>query len=352
MTPAHNIYIHVPYCMSKCNYCAFFSRACAMPDWDKYCGEIVSEIEFWATKLGKITVPTIFFGGGTPSLMPVKIFATIMDSLRKYFCIMPDAEITMESNPGTLDAARLNDFISAGINRLSVGVQSFNDDKLRFLGRRHNAADARQLISAAMQRGLRVSGDFIYGMPGDTVHDVIETCHQINDMGLRHCSLYELTIEPGTPFAKMNLDMPTNEEMAEMYMAIGENLALPRYEVSNYAAPNQECRHNQNVWDGAPYIGIGRGAAGRIYIAGQWYEQLGANARFEKINSDARATEKIITGMRTMRGVKLTTDVIGAISRDFVAAHPDLIETKPDGRIAATQKGLLILDDLLVNLCR
>lgn len=322
-----------------------------MPDWDKYCGEIVSEIKFWATKLGKIHVPTIFFGGGTPSLMPVKIFATIMDNLRTHFFVAPDAEITLESNPGTLDARRLKDFVNAGINRLSVGVQSFNDDKLRFLGRRHDAATARQLISAAMERRLRVSADFIYGMPGDTVRDVIETCNQINDMGLEHCSLYELTIEPGTPFAKMNLNMPTNAEMAEMYMAIGENLALPRYEVSNYAAPTQECRHNQNVWDGEPYIGIGHGAAGRICIAGQWYEQLGANARFAEINSHARATEKIITGMRTMRGVKLTRDVIGAINQDFISAHPDLIETKPNGRIAATQKGLLILDDLLVNLC-
>ena len=135
MTFAHNIYIHVPFCISKCNYCAFFSRACATPDWDSYTNGIIREIDYWTEKLGKIDVPTIFFGGGTPSLMPTEYFAKIMNQLYAKFNIEPDTETTLESNPKTIDSKRLDEFISLGVNRISIGVQSLNDDELKFLGR-------------------------------------------------------------------------------------------------------------------------------------------------------------------------------------------------------------------------
>lgn len=351
MNMPHNIYIHVPFCRSKCNYCAFFSHACANPDWGEYRRAIISEINHWADTLGPVDVPTIFFGGGTPSLMPSGCFTAIMDCITQRFNVPHDCEVTLESNPGTLDAAKLGEFISAGVRRLSVGVQSLDDKKLQFLGRTHSATDARRLLNSATQRGIRVSADFIYGIPGDTVDDVINMCNQINDLGLRHCSLYELTIEAGTPFARMNLNMPDNTEMADMYNAITANLNLAWYEVSNYAAIGDECRHNQNVWDGAPYIGIGRGAAGRIFLDGTWYEQMGAGTQFTEMSTTARATEKIITGMRTIRGVARTPDVNDIIDTHYIGAHPDLITLTPD-RIAPTQKGMLILDDLLVNLVK
>jgi oxygen-independent coproporphyrinogen-3 oxidase len=151
----------------------------------------------------------------------------------------------------------------------------------------------------------------------------------------------------------MNPTMPRNQEMAAMYQAVGRTLDLPRYEVSNYAAPGQECRHNQNVWDGRPYIGIGPGAAGRPYIDGIWYEQIGANGAIKKMDPNARALEKLITGMRTIRGVALTDDVRGVIDLDFAAGHPELVKIGPDDKImSATPKGMLILDDLLVNLVK
>lgn len=350
MTAPHNIYIHVPFCMSKCNYCAFFSRACNAPDWDAYVSGIAKEINTWGERLGHIDVPTVFFGGGTPSLMPIAVFEKIMIALRANFNLAQDAEITLESNPGTLDTAKLHEFISLGVNRLSVGVQSFDDARLRFLGRRHSAYDAKKLLDAAMACNIRVSGDFIYGLPGDTVRDVIKTCRQINDLNLTHCSMYELTIEENTPFGKMNLDMPSNDEMADMYCAIADNLHIPRYEVSNYATTGNECRHNQNVWDGAPYIGIGMGAAGRVYMNNTWYEQRGANAEFTPMTERDRAIEKAITGMRTMRGLKLSPDVLGIINTDFINAHPELITQTADGRIVATNASLLILDDLMVQL--
>lgn len=351
MTNPHNIYIHVPFCMSKCNYCAFFSRACPNPDWHAYTDGILTEIDYWAAKLGKIDVPTIFFGGGTPSLMPTKHFAEIMAHIRNHFNVMRDAEITIESNPGTLDATRLDEFISTGVNRLSIGVQSLNDDELKFLGRRHSVADAMRLIDAAQCRNIRVSADFIYGMPGHSAKTVEKLCRDINKIGLHHCSMYELTIEPNTPFGKMNLQMPSNDDMAEMYSTIGETLNLPRYEVSNYATPGHECRHNQNVWDGNAYIGIGRGAAGRIFMNDTWYEQLGNGERFEPMTPSARATEKILTGLRTTRGLLLAPDVENALNIEYAKQHSELLEIV-NGRIRTTKSGMLILDDLLLNLVK
>ena len=351
MTIAHNIYIHVPFCISKCNYCAFFSRACASPDWETYTNGILSEIDSWADKLGKISVPTIFFGGGTPSLMPTKSFAKIIEQLQRRFNVAPNTEITLESNPGTIDAIRLDEFIANGVNRLSVGVQSLNDDELAFMGRCHNAHDALKLLNTAQSRDIRVSADFIYGLPGHNAKSVEKLCHDINKLGLHHCSMYELTIEPATPFGKMNLQMPTNDEMADMYNAITNTLNLPRYEVSNYATPGNECQHNQNIWDGAAYIGLGTGAAGRVFMENTWYEQLGGGIKFEQMPDTDRAIEKVLTGMRTMRGVALAKDVKNVLNLEYATAHPEFI-TFADNRMRATDAGLMILDDLLTDLIK
>ena len=196
----HNLYIHVPFCRSKCKYCAFFSHACSNPDWNKYVNDICQEINFWATILGCINIPTIFFGGGTPSLMPPKFFEQIMNCICKNFNVDKDCEITLESNPGTLDANKLKSFVAKGVNRLSVGMQSLDDDELLFLGRTHNAAQSLQLLEMAKNMGLRVSADFIYGLPNHNVKSIENLCKQINKLGLTHVSLYELTIEKNTSF--------------------------------------------------------------------------------------------------------------------------------------------------------
>lgn len=351
MNNPHNIYIHVPFCAAKCRYCAFFSRACAAPDWDSYTAKIIAEIEHFSKILGNITVPTIFFGGGTPSLMPTKNFAKIIDAIHKNFAVATNAEITIEANPGTLDDKKLGEFCVTGVNRLSIGVQSFDDEKLKFLGRIHTAREARDLIDYGLRRGIRVSADFIYGLPGENAADVIRTCNKINKIGIQHCSLYELTIEPNTPFGKMNLDMPDNETMAEMYIAISENLNLPRYEVSNYAKPGYECRHNQNVWDGEPYIGIGDGAAGRVFLNGVWYEELGGGKLFQPMTNDARAIERVITGMRTMRGMRVDDSVKKILNLEFAKSHSDMITFSND-RMIATDAGILVLDDLIEKLVK
>ena len=351
MSVAHNIYIHVPFCMAKCKYCAFYSLACKNPDWQKYADNICDELKFWADKLGRTDVPTVFFGGGTPSLMPINVFEQIMKVLREYFNLSENCEITLESNPGTLDRNKLADFVSNGINRLSVGVQSLNDDELLFLGRIHNVHQATDLLDAAGDMGLRVSADFIYGLPHQSEKSVADMCKNINELGLQHVSLYELTIEKNTPFGKMNLDMPNNETMAKMYMSISDVLNLPRYEVSNYAIAGQECRHNQNIWAGDAYIGIGRGGAGRVHMDNVWYDEMGGFERFEIIDDATRATEKILTGMRTIRGVKLDKDVRAQIDFDWVNRNKNLVVEK-NNYLYATNQGLLVLDNLLLDLIK
>lgn len=351
MNKAHNLYIHVPFCMSKCNYCAFYSVACQSPDWTKYADAICKELDFWSEKLGKINIPTIFFGGGTPSLMPVSIFEQIIDCINRKFSVNKDCEITLESNPGTLDKEKLSGFVQNGVNRLSVGVQSLNDMELKFLGRRHDVKTAMNLLENAMNIGLRVNADFIYGLPNQSVQNVVDLCKGINTLGLSHVSMYELTIEANTPFGKMNLDMPDNEEMAQMYNMIPQVLSLPRYEVSNYAKPGSECQHNVNVWSGEAYIGVGQGAAGRVYFNNTWFEQRGNWELFNEISDDVRATEKILTGMRTMRGVKLSEDVKNKLDFDWINSHKDLVE-KTGEYLHTTNTGLLILDDIIVDIVK
>ncbi|MCL1892208.1 MAG: radical SAM family heme chaperone HemW [Alphaproteobacteria bacterium] len=359
MVVPHNIYIHVPFCIKKCNYCAFYSTVCSAPDWEDYKNQILSQINFWAGKIGRADVPTIFFGGGTPSLMPTKIFAEIIAALREKFNVAPDCEITIEANPGTLNAARLQEFIAAGVNRISIGVQSLNDEELKFLGRIHDAAAARELIAKAQGAGIRVSADFIYGLPGlspgalakgeQTIADVRAMCREINKLNLEHCSMYELSIEPGTPLARQNLRMPDNEICAQMYEAIGETLSLPRYEVSNYGTP---CKHNANIWDGAPYIGMGQSAAGRVLIDGQWWETK-SGCEGQMLSKRQRATEILMTGLRTARGVKLTPEIRDIIDWGAVelAISNEQLEIK-DNRLSATKNGILLLDNLLVKLVK
>ena len=352
MNVEHNIYIHVPFCISKCNYCAFFSHACTSPDWATYAEKIIHEIKHWHGLLGHVSVPTIFFGGGTPSLIPTKIFAKIMDAIHENFELLNDTEITIEANPKTIDATRLGEFCNIGVNRVSIGTQSFDDDKLKFLGRAHSADDARRLIDIALSQTKNVSADFIYGLPNDSVDDIIKTCNEINKIGLPHCSMYELTIEPDTPLGKKNVQMPTNETMAKMYIAISKTLNLDRYEVSNYAKPGFECRHNQNIWDGAPYIGIGQGAAGRIMLDNVWYEEKGNYELFKPLSDSERAIERVITGMRTKHGVKIDKAINKIIDIEFAKSNPNMIQLGSNDRICAKEAGLMVLDKLIENLVK
>jgi len=204
---------------------------------------------------------------------------------------------------------------------------------------------------SAQNLGLKVSADFIYGLPTHTVDSVKELCKQINKLQLKHVSLYELTIEKNTPFGRQNLKMPTNDQLADMYIAINDNLNLSRYEVSNYSVCGQECMHNKNIWAGQPYIGIGKAAAGRVYMDGIWYEQLGNNELFECMSFHDRAVEKIITGMRTSVGVLLSDEVKECLNWNFITKNSNLLHVDTQ-HICATNKGLLILDEIIEQMVK
>ncbi|MCQ2562095.1 MAG: radical SAM family heme chaperone HemW [Alphaproteobacteria bacterium] len=350
MNPAHNFYIHVPYCLSKCRYCAFYSVP-VIPNWETYANKICDEINFWGQKIGRVVVPTIFFGGGTPSLMPISVFEKIISCINNNFDIAKDCEITIEANPDTLDKDKLNDFIKNGLNRLSIGVQSLNDTELEFLGRHHNVATAVNLINIAQSCNINVSADFIYGLPNQKVEDIQEMCKKINALNLTHVSLYELTIEENTPFGKMQLNMPDNDTMANMYMTVSEYLDLPKYEISNYAKHGYECKHNQNIWYGNAYIGCGPTAAGRPFFDNKWHEQLGNNALLQEMNDDTRAIEKIITGLRTVRGVALTTDVVEQLNWNWIKENNNLVLFN-DKYLYTSDKGMLLLDKIMADLIK
>ena len=341
-----NLYIHVPFCKKKCNYCAFHSTCPDVIDWDGYVDGILGQLD----EFGRITnfdprITTLFFGGGTPSLMPVKYVEKIVGVTTP--APTPAFEFTLEANPKTLDANKLKDWKDLGLTRLSIGMQSFDERDLEFLGRGHTVRDSLELMAAADSLDLRVSADFIYGLPNQTVEDVRRLCKQINESGLKHVSLYELTIEPNTPLATA---APISEELAaEMYMAIQETLRLPRYEVSNYGEP---CMHNSNIWAGEEYIGVGESAAGRICENGIWQETKIVNGQIvlNKLTNRERAVEMVMTGLRTRAGVNLDTLPADVINWEFINNNPGYFEprtTSHEPRIRMTDSGIMLLDNLL-----
>jgi oxygen-independent coproporphyrinogen-3 oxidase len=332
-----NLYLHVPFCVKKCNYCAFYSICPDNIDWDGYVAGALRQMDEF--HIDDYEMETIFFGGGTPSLMPVKHAEKIRRRLR----LKDGAEWTLEANPKTLSSFDLKDWSDLGLNRLSIGIQSFDDSYLRFLGRIHSAVDSMELLSAANDLGLRVSGDFIYGLPNQSVADVARLCGRINDSGLRHASLYELTIERGTKFQDM--DSIPEPIAAEMYLAIQSSLNLPRYEISNYGTP---CRHNSNVWAGGEYIGVGESAAGRLIRNGEWIETKIAGGKIVSapLSKRERSVEIVMTGLRTMRGVDINALPADVIDWDFVNRNPEYF-SQNGGFLRMSDSGLLLLDSLI-----
>ena len=261
------IYFHWPFCPSKCPYCDFNSHASqAEPDAEAWRDAFLACLTRWREALGAIEIKSIFFGGGTPSTMPAELCGGLIDKTAELFRLDKDAEITLEANPSS--AATLANFKAAGINRLSLGVQAFNDDSLRFLGRRHDAATAKRALEAAKRYFERVSFDMIYALPAHRRPQIWRReLEQALRLAAGHVSLYQLTIEKGTEFYRRRPALPAEDEAAELYELTLETTAangLLAYEVSNFAAGNNQCRHNLGYWRYRDFLGIGPGAWGRI----------------------------------------------------------------------------------------
>jgi len=262
------LYVHIPFCQAKCPYCDFNSYAGLEDLMAPYVDALIAEMALWHEATRDARVTTVFFGGGTPSFLPLAEIQRIVAALRRSFRLARDAEITVEGNPGSADSARLDGLHRLGFNRLSLGVQSFHDDELRLLGRIHSAAEARQAYHAARRAGFEnVNLDLIYGLPAQTLAAWQGTLAEAIALRPEHLSLYALTLEDGTPLAadvaSGRLSSPDPDLAADMYLWAGEALAAAgyqQYEISNWALPGCRCRHNLVYWHNEPYLGLGAGA--------------------------------------------------------------------------------------------
>lgn len=266
--PPLSLYVHVPWCVRKCPYCDFNSHASpeALPE-DQYLEALSADLEQALPDIWGRQVFSVFIGGGTPSLLSERAVDRMLSMLRAYLNIWPDAEITLEANPGTVEAAKFKSFAASGVNRISLGIQSFDDEKLHALGRIHTGRQAMEAIDVAMGTVSRVNLDLMYGLPGQSLQACEQDARRAIDFGTDHLSLYQLTLEPSTVFAKYPPVLPSDDvrgDMEDMLLALTSQAGLERYEVSAYARPGQQCRHNRHYWEFGDYLGIGPGAHGKI----------------------------------------------------------------------------------------
>ncbi|MEE2997010.1 MAG: radical SAM family heme chaperone HemW [Pseudomonadota bacterium] len=320
------LYVHWPFCASKCPYCDFNSHVSHGVDQDSWRAGLLSELGYFGVATKGRLLETVFFGGGTPSLMPPSTVAAVLDALSTYWAVARDAEVTLEANPSSVEAKNFADFRAAGINRVSVGVQSFRDEDLKFLGRSHSAIEARNAVAVAEKMFDRVSFDMIYALPGQTARAWATQLNEALTFGTGHLSLYQLTIEKGTPFFSYHnkgmFHLPDDDlavELSSKTVEMTEKVGLSAYEISNYSFAGQESRHNLTYWSGGDYIGIGPGAHGRLSLNGTRYrteqvplpenwlaaikKQGHANRIFETISETEHVIESLMMGMRVTSGI-------------------------------------------------
>ena len=269
------VYIHWPFCRSKCPYCDFNSHVRDSVDAASWTRALMRDLEHQAELTVGRAVGSVFFGGGTPSLMPPETVTALLDGVRSHWAVLPDLEITLEANPNSAEAGRFRAIAAAGVNRLSLGVQALDPAALRFLGRAHDREEAIAAIEHAREIFPRFSFDLIYARPGQSVAGWRRELEEALTLAGEHLSLYQLTIESGTAFATLagrgELALPDEESTAALFEITQERLAaggLPAYEISNHARPGSECRHNLAYWRYQDYVGIGPGAHGRLSRAG------------------------------------------------------------------------------------
>ncbi len=373
------IYVHWPFCQSKCPYCDFNSHVRhATVDQSGFVAAFRRELDTMATRAPGRRVDTVFFGGGTPSLMEAGSVAAIIDHIADLWPLAEDAEITLEANPSSVEQGRFQGYRSAGVNRVSLGVQALDDSDLKALGRLHSAAEARAALGVATAVFDRVSFDLIYARPGQTLDEWRAELAEALDRGPGHLSLYQLTIEPGTPFAALHaagkLVVPDPDLAADLYeltQAMTTEAGLPAYEISNHARPGQESRHNLIYWRQGDYVGVGPGAHGRltrghtrIATATErhpetWRARVLAegHALTEDLALDREevADEFLVMGLRLGEGLSLDRyeKLSGRALRPSqiaVLENDGMIEQLGADRIRATPSGFLVLNALVADL--
>ncbi|MCC6006273.1 MAG: coproporphyrinogen III oxidase [Rhodobacteraceae bacterium] len=368
------LYLHWPFCAAKCPYCDFNSHVRSHVDHDRWQRAYLAEIDRAAAETGGRVLGSVFLGGGTPSLMPPDLVAALLERVRACWTLAPGAEITLEANPTSVEAGRFRGFAEAGVNRVSMGVQSFIDDDLRALGRMHSAAEARAAFDIARAHFARVSFDLIYARQNQTPEGWRQELQAALEMAVDHLSLYQLTIEEGTAFGSLHArgrlrGLPDEDRAADMWEITQEACAaagLPAYEISNHARPGAESRHNLVYWRGGDWLGIGPGAHGRLTLGGQrlatdtlrapedWLsavEQHGSGERPRAvIPPEEQATEYLLMAARLAEGVDLKrlSMLSGSIDETRAAgmAADGLLEIGPE-RLRVTAAGRPILNAVL-----
>ncbi len=372
------IYVHWPFCESKCAYCDFNSHVREQVDQLRWRDALLAELRFEAAQTAGRRVASIFFGGGTPSLMAPDTVAALIAEVKLLWPVTTDMEITLEANPSSVEAGKFAAFAAAGVTRVSLGIQSFDDEVLRFLTRRHDAGEARQAISIAQKYFPRMSFDLIYARPNQTVHSWQAELQDALAFGTRHLSLYQLTIEPNTGFAgqyKRGAFVLPDEEASvalfEATQALMDGAGLPMYEISNHAAAGQECRHNLIYWRYCDYIGIGPGAHGRRNATATtrlkrpeaWLEAVtrqdhGIDST-QALDARTRGEEALLMGLRLTNGIHAAwfqartgmplADIIHA--QNAAALQEQGLIIYAGDHLKATPRGALLLNAVIAELC-
>lgn len=352
-----SIYIHWPFCLSKCPYCDFNSHVAATIDEERWAAAYVRELTTYCGEAPGRIVTSVFFGGGTPSLMAPTTVARVLDTIAALWPVAAEVEITLEANPTSAESDNFTGFRAAGVNRLSLGVQALDDASLARLGRGHSAADARAAVDLAGRIFPRSSFDLIYARPGQTPADWRDELDTALGFASGHLSLYQLTIEPGTRFHRDRVAAADEDTGADLYELTQERLdaaGLPAYEISNHARPGDTCRHNVAIWRGADYLGIGPGAHGRLttnaatdairalHAPQKWLEAVemrgdGIADRQSLSNAD-RAEELLLSGLRLTGGVD--RERFRALTGEDVLAFVDGVRLT-----SLIQSGFVALDD-------
>lgn len=378
------IYVHWPFCAAKCPYCDFNSHVRDHIDHAAWREAYIKEIQHYAALTPGRVVTSVFFGGGTPSLMEPETVAAVLAEIKKCWACDPEMEVTLEANPTSVEAAKFKGFRAGGVNRVSIGVQSLRDEDLSFLGRKHNRSEALQAIELAQECFPRFSFDLMYARPKQSVKDWVQELEEAVKLSVGHLSLYQLTIEEGTPFhtqfARGDFMMPSEDlggEFYEITQSVLEGFGLPAYEISNHAKPGQESRHNLTYWRYTDYVGIGPGAHGRLTLDTDnvaesrkvatrghrapeiWMERVMADGHgghaHEVVTPEQRWMEALMMGMRLREGVPfsrleqeagLPLDQILNPRKLQALAEEGLI-TLPGDSIKPTSAGMQRLNGLL-----
>lgn len=357
-----SVYIHWPFCLSKCPYCDFFSKVDKHVDQKQIIDGYLDDLNWYHDLTAKQTVQSIFFGGGTPSLIEPQYIEKVINHIFKLWPTTKQVEISLEANPNTNRPNLFADLRLAGINRLSLGIQALNDKDLKFLGRTHNLSRALHAVDEVTRLFDNHSADLIYARPGQTAEAWKQELNQISELGLKHLSLYQLTIEEGTFFARKGIKPMDDEPAAELYALTQEFLATkgyPQYEVSNFAHPGYESIHNLAYWRGQNYLGIGPAAHGRIKTTDKIYAST-HHRQLEELTPQERAEELIIMGLRIREGINKEnfrrqcglelTGFVNDKARQSLIRQKLLFEDKHSLRTA--NRGFLLLNKIIEELCR